>query len=148
MSRYTHPLAHGPSTVLDREADGSRVGVAGGKGPLRRGEKDARAAATWGGDFLPSCPVRLLAISCFQIDITGGDDSFSLAIMKDGVCALELEAQTEDAPVNLTDEATFSDIVQVIAASREKAFQVVNTTLIDLYWEVGATISRKIEAAE
>jgi DUF1016 N-terminal domain len=46
------------------------------------------------------------------------------------------------------DKATFSEILQLITASREKAFQAVNTTLIDLYWEVGATISRKIEAAE
>jgi predicted nuclease of restriction endonuclease-like (RecB) superfamily len=43
---------------------------------------------------------------------------------------------------------SFAEIVQLIAASRERAFQAVNTTLIDLYWEVGATISRKIEAAE
>jgi DUF1016 N-terminal domain len=46
------------------------------------------------------------------------------------------------------DEATFSEIVQLIAASREKAPQAVHTTLIDLYLEVGATICRKIEAAE
>ena len=45
-------------------------------------------------------------------------------------------------------EATFSEVVQLIAASREKTLQAVNSTLIDLYWEVGATISRKIEAAE
>ncbi len=36
----------------------------------------------------------------------------------------------------------------MIAASREEALQAVNTILIDLYSEVGATISRKIEAAE
>jgi len=47
-----------------------------------------------------------------------------------------------------TDEATFSEIVQLIAASREKAIRDVNTALIDLYWKVGETISRKIEAAE
>ena len=46
------------------------------------------------------------------------------------------------------DEATFSEVVQLIAASRERAFQAVNTELIDLYWQVGATISRKIKAAE
>jgi predicted nuclease of restriction endonuclease-like (RecB) superfamily len=38
--------------------------------------------------------------------------------------------------------------VQLIAASRERAFQAVNTELIDLYWQVGATISRKIKTAE
>jgi predicted nuclease of restriction endonuclease-like (RecB) superfamily len=46
------------------------------------------------------------------------------------------------------DEAAFSEVVRLIAASREKAFQAVNTALIDLYWQIGATISRKIEAAE
>jgi DUF1016 N-terminal domain len=46
------------------------------------------------------------------------------------------------------DEATFSEVIRLIAASRERAFQAVNTELIDLYWQVGATISRKIKAAE
>jgi len=46
------------------------------------------------------------------------------------------------------DEEVFSEIVRLIAASREKAVQSVNTALIELYWEVGAMISRKIEAAE
>src|SRR5579871_7052021 len=46
------------------------------------------------------------------------------------------------------DEATFSEVVRLIAASRERAFQAVNTELIDLYWQVGGIISRKIKAAE
>jgi predicted nuclease of restriction endonuclease-like (RecB) superfamily len=46
------------------------------------------------------------------------------------------------------DDATFSEVVKLIAASKQKAFQAVNTTLIDLYWKIGATISRKIETAE
>jgi predicted nuclease of restriction endonuclease-like (RecB) superfamily len=46
------------------------------------------------------------------------------------------------------DEVAFSEVVRLIAASREKAIQAVNTVLIDLYWQVGAMISRKIEAAE
>ena len=29
----------------------------------------------------------------------------------------------------------------------ERAFQAVNTALIDLYWQVGAYISRKLESA-
>ena len=48
---------------------------------------------------------------------------------------------------NRKDDATFSQIVQLIASSREKALQAVNTALIDHYWEVGANISRKIAAA-
>src|SRR5258708_4918709 len=46
------------------------------------------------------------------------------------------------------NEATFAEVVRLIAASRERAFQAVNTELIDLYLQVGATISRKIKAAE
>ncbi len=39
-------------------------------------------------------------------------------------------------------------MVGLIAASRERALQAVNTALIELYWKIGETISRKIEAAE
>lgn len=46
------------------------------------------------------------------------------------------------------NEAAFSEVLQLIAAARERAFQAVNTGLIDLYWQVGEYISRKIEAAE
>jgi hypothetical protein len=38
--------------------------------------------------------------------------------------------------------------LQLIAAVREQAVRDVNTILIDIYWEVGEIISRKIEAAE
>jgi predicted nuclease of restriction endonuclease-like (RecB) superfamily len=46
------------------------------------------------------------------------------------------------------DEEAFLEIVRLIVASRERAIHAVNTTLIELYWQVGETISRKIEAAE
>ena len=48
----------------------------------------------------------------------------------------------------VTEETGFADIVGLIAAARQRAFQAVNTTLIDLYWQVGEYISRKIETAE
>ncbi len=47
----------------------------------------------------------------------------------------------------LTD-AAFGEIVELITAARQRAVQAVNTALIDLYWQVGAIISRKMEAAE
>jgi len=53
MSRYTHPLAQGLSTVLDREADDYRVGVAGRKGPLRWVVEDASGWRQGGVPFLP-----------------------------------------------------------------------------------------------
>lgn len=42
----------------------------------------------------------------------------------------------------------FNEIVQLIVSARQRAVQAVNTTLIELYWQVGAIISRKIAAAE
>jgi len=47
-----------------------------------------------------------------------------------------------------THEHVFSEIAQLIATARQRAVQSVNTTLVELYWQVGATISRKIEATE
>ena len=47
-----------------------------------------------------------------------------------------------------SDEAGFAEVVGLIAAARQQAFQAVNTALIDLYWQVGQYISHKIEAAE
>lgn len=49
-------------------------------------------------------------------------------------------------PLNHQDD--FSEISQLIAAARQKAVQSVNTVLIELYWQVGQTISRKIAQAE
>src|ERR1700733_1904198 len=46
------------------------------------------------------------------------------------------------------EDETFSEVVGLIAASRERAVQAVNTVLIELYWKIGETISRKIAAAE
>lgn len=42
----------------------------------------------------------------------------------------------------------FADIAQLIATARQRAVQAVNTTLIELYWQIGEHISRKIAAAE
>ena len=63
-----------------------------------------------------------------------------------------MPTQSNPDPLNLSSTAredeSFSEVVRLIAASREKALQAVNTALIDLYWQVGATISRTMEAAE
>ena len=48
-------------------------------------------------------------------------------------------------PVPPTD---FNEIVSLIATAKQRAVQAVNTTLIDLYWQVGEIISHKIAAAE
>ena len=41
-------------------------------------------------------------------------------------------------------DPSFSEVVHLIQSARQRAFQAVNTALIDLYWQVGEYISRKI----
>lgn len=43
-------------------------------------------------------------------------------------------------------EPAFSEVVQLILASRQQAMQIVNTALIDLYWRIGEYLHHKIEA--
>ncbi|MEJ8859992.1 PDDEXK nuclease domain-containing protein [Variovorax robiniae] len=45
-------------------------------------------------------------------------------------------------------EPSFTEIVRLIRAAKQRAYQAVNTELIDLYWQVGEYISRKLAAAE
>jgi hypothetical protein len=52
----------------------------------------------------------------------------------------------QGAPITPQDD--FNEITQLIAAARQRAVQTVNTTLIELYWQVGRTISRKIAQVE
>lgn len=47
-----------------------------------------------------------------------------------------------------SEEQAFSEVVAMIAAAKQQAFQAVNTTLIELYWNVGEYISKKLESAE
>jgi predicted nuclease of restriction endonuclease-like (RecB) superfamily len=49
--------------------------------------------------------------------------------------------------VSSTDEG-FDAIVRLIDAAKQRAYRAVNTTMIDLYWQIGEHISRKIAAAE
>lgn len=44
--------------------------------------------------------------------------------------------------------ADFAEISHLIAAARSRAVQAVNTTLIDLYWQVGRIISQRITQAQ
>jgi predicted nuclease of restriction endonuclease-like (RecB) superfamily len=44
--------------------------------------------------------------------------------------------------------ADFAEIARLIESARRQALRVVNTTLIDLYWQVGAHVSGKLETAE
>ena len=53
-----------------------------------------------------------------------------------------------DARQQEPEEAGFTEIIRLIGASREIAMQAVNTTLIDLYWQIGEIISRRVAAAQ
>lgn len=58
-----------------------------------------------------------------------------------------MNPKTDLAP-EPADNAGFAEVAGMIAAARQQAFQSINTTLIELYWQVGQYISRKIAAAE
>ena len=42
----------------------------------------------------------------------------------------------------------FTDIIQLIKQSRTNAIRAVNAELINLYWNIGEHISKKIEQSE
>ena len=44
-------------------------------------------------------------------------------------------------------ETSFAEVVALIQQARQRAFHAVNTELIDLYWQVGEYLSRKLETA-
>lgn len=44
----------------------------------------------------------------------------------------------------ISHAAAFDEVLHLIEAARQRAFQAANTELIDLYWNVGAYVSRKV----
>ena len=48
----------------------------------------------------------------------------------------------------MPSQADFDKVLALIDAARAQAVAAVNTTLIELYWNIGAFISRKIESAD
>ncbi len=44
--------------------------------------------------------------------------------------------------------ARFADVLALIEAAKRRAYQVVNTELVGLYWRLGEHISKKLETAE
>lgn len=47
-----------------------------------------------------------------------------------------------------TTAGRFNDVLSLIEAARQRAYQAINTELVSLYWELGGYISRKITSAE
>lgn len=52
-----------------------------------------------------------------------------------------------DVPGGTSDDR-FNEVLALIHGARQQAIRAVNTQLIELYWQVGAYISRKLERAE
>ena len=55
--------------------------------------------------------------------------------------------KSKDPEISTTLESTFIEVVDLIRQARQRAFQVVNTALVELYWQVGEYISRKLETS-
>src|SRR5690554_6421038 len=58
-----------------------------------------------------------------------------------------IQMSTPNTPQN-PNETHFHEVLALIHGARQHAVQAVNTQLIELYWQVGAYISRKLEQAE
>jgi predicted nuclease of restriction endonuclease-like (RecB) superfamily len=66
--------------------------------------------------------------------------AFSLVLQEFGMTA-------PSVPGSTTDDR-FNEVLALIQSAKQQAIQAVNTQLIELYWQVGAYISRKLEKAE
>ncbi|MGJ8652597.1 MAG: PDDEXK nuclease domain-containing protein [Opitutaceae bacterium] len=53
----------------------------------------------------------------------------------------------DDLPAPQSEPA-FSEVLSLIQTAKRRAYQAVNTELVNLYWQVGEYISRKVESAE
>jgi predicted nuclease of restriction endonuclease-like (RecB) superfamily len=51
-------------------------------------------------------------------------------------------------PLDVAMERSFAEVVALIQSAKQRAMQVVNTQLVELYWQVGSYISHKLEQAE
>jgi hypothetical protein len=130
----------------------SGAALRAGTGPLEVGNEGHRhhRGRSEGGGFIPQTELDVDRAHSLQIEPeTLGIAGFRLRCLYD--CVLQGLPMTDfNAVPRKTigiDEKAFYEVIQLIEASRERAIQAVNTTLIELYWQVGETISRKIEAA-
>lgn len=51
-------------------------------------------------------------------------------------------------PISPEMEKSFAEVVHLSQAAKQTAIRTVNAQLVELYWQVGAYISHKIEQAE
>ena len=57
------------------------------------------------------------------------------------------QAQSRDISISSSEVAAFDEVVKLITDARQRAYQTVNATLVDLCWQVGKYMSEKLEAA-
>jgi predicted nuclease of restriction endonuclease-like (RecB) superfamily len=50
--------------------------------------------------------------------------------------------------IDCTTEQSFAEIVEIIRTAKQAAAQAVNTQLVEMYWQIGAYISLKLDQAE
>src|SRR5438132_533103 len=60
----------------------------------------------------------------------------------------QLPAKATNALATNATPADFETVVALIRDARAQALAAVNTTLVDLYWRIGAHLSAKIAAGE
>jgi DUF1016 N-terminal domain len=48
-------------------------------------------------------------------------------------------------PIDSKLEKSFVEVVEMIQSAKQTVMQTVNTQLVELYWQVGAYISHKLE---
>lgn len=58
-----------------------------------------------------------------------------------------MESNNEIARTNNNIPHQFDEVMEMIKATKQKVFAAVNTSLIDLYWQVGSYISHQIDEA-
>jgi predicted nuclease of restriction endonuclease-like (RecB) superfamily len=51
-------------------------------------------------------------------------------------------------PIDSALEKSFAEVVEMIQSAKQTVMQTVNTQLVELYWQVGAYISHKLEQSE
>ncbi len=59
----------------------------------------------------------------------------------------ERGAKTKAGEITRSEEDSFSEIARMIDTTRERTLDAVNSGLIDLYWQLGQLLSRRIETA-
>jgi DUF1016 N-terminal domain len=51
-------------------------------------------------------------------------------------------------PIDSALEKSFAEVVEMIQSAKQTVMQTVNAQLVELYWQVGAYISHKLEQSE